>query len=185
MRLGLFSIACLLGSAVALPIESASQSTVVVDSALKAVANSLSALDNAMRQRPPGGSIEEAARITDYLLNLSNEAIVQLRNGAQDVRARQATLGAWEGLSLVPLLTTMTTQLQNVMTGWMDSKRMVVAGGRYEAAVSVLYEASDRTAIFADAIIAKLPWGEQTLGGTYKTQFTKIFDATIRVYQSR
>jgi hypothetical protein len=106
MRFQFLSVACLLGSAVALPIELAAQSTAVVDNALKSVGNSLSALDSAMRARPPGGSIEEAARITDYLLNLSNDAIQQLRNGAQDVRARQATLGAWEGLTLVPTLTT-------------------------------------------------------------------------------
>jgi hypothetical protein len=185
MRLGFLSIACLLGSVTALPIEQAAQSTTVVDTALRAVANSLSALDNAMRSRPPGGTIEEAARITDYLLNLSNDAITQLRNGAVDIRARQANLGSFEGLSLVPLLTSMTAQLQNVMNGWTDSKKMVVAGGRHDIALSTLYEASDRTAIFADAIIAKLPWGEQTLGGTYKTQFTRIFDATIRVYQIR
>jgi hypothetical protein len=187
MRFTFLSVACLLGSAIAapVPVDLAPASTAVVDNALRSVANALGALDNAMRSRPPGGSAEEASRITDYLLGLSNNAISQLRNGANDVRSRQANLGAWEGLTLVPTLTSMTAQLQSVMNGWTDSKAMVIAAGRYDQALSVLYEAADRTNIFADSIINKLPWGEQTLGGTYKSQFTRIFDNTIMIWQRR
>jgi hypothetical protein len=187
MRFTFLSVACLLGSAITapIPVEQAASSTAVVDSALRGVANALRDLDSAMRSRPPGGSAEEASRITDYLLNLSNNAIIQLRNGANDVRSRQANLGALEGLSLTPTLNTMTSQLQNVMSGWTDSKAMVIAAGKYDVTLSTLYEAADRTVIFADSIINKLPWGEQTLGGTYKTQFTKIFDNTIKVWQRR
>jgi hypothetical protein len=185
MHLGFLSIACLLSSAIAAPIETAAQSTAVVDNALRSVANSLTRLDQAMKSRPYGGSVEEAAQITDTLLQLSNVVISDLRNGANDIRSRQATLGTLEGLSLVPSLTSMASNVQSVMNGWADSKKMVVAGGRYDIAVQTLFEAQDRTSIFADAIIAKVPWGEQTLAGTYKTQFTNIIMGCIKVYQSR
>jgi len=185
MRLGSLSFACLLGSVIAAPITRRPQSTSVIDLAIKNVSASLTTLERALKSRPPGGSSEDAAKVTDNLLGLSYNAITALRNGATDIKTKQATLMPLEGFQLFPTLNTLSNQLQNVVNGWVDSKKMAIAGNRYDATLQMLFEASDRTGIFADTAISKLAIGEQTLSGWIKTTFTGILEKGIKVYQQR
>jgi len=185
MRLGFLSFACLLGSVIAAPITRAKQSTSVIDAAIKSISTELTMIERAMKSRPAGGSAEEATRVTDNLLGLSYNAVSALRNGANDIKSKQATLMPLEGFQLFPSLNTLSNQLTNVMNGWVDAKKMAIAGGRYEAALQMLFEASDRTGIFAEVAIGKLAIGEQTLSLWIKSTFTGIIERAIKSYQQK
>lgn len=189
MRFTFFSVACILGSAIAAPIETA-ETAVTATSDIKLVANyfarlttTLGSIDSAMRSRPSGGDTAEAQRQTDNLLSLTNKAIEELRLGSRDIRRDQPTIGSLEGMTLMTPLNNLSTQLQRVADGWTSSKDMVVAAGKKSAVLNTMLDASEATIVFSDAIIQKIPLVEQYIGQGYKTQFMNIIEKTIQIYK--
>jgi hypothetical protein len=187
MRLAIFPVLFILHNAIAAPIPKSSSQLAardiqVVANALTNVSRELNILENGMRSRPRGGTIDEARRITDDLLAQSRRAIDVLREGARDIR-RGPNLKADEGLTLIPTLNTMTKQLQAASDGWTNAKDMAVAAGMKAAILNMMLDASEGVIVFADVVIGKLPYIEQPLGRQYQRQFAEIIERCIKVYQ--
>jgi hypothetical protein len=153
-----------------------------VELSLKRISAALTDLDAGIKNIPGGGDTSEAQRQTSNLLSVARVAIDELRLGAREIR-RGPNVGAWEGLTLLPSLNSLSTQLDSSSKGWVYAKPMVRAAGMTQTVLELLMDASEATLVFSDTIIGKLPYIEQPLGTTYKNQFVAIIEKSVAEYK--
>jgi hypothetical protein len=182
MRLTIIPFLCLLGSVIAIPIELAPRDSSVIERSLKRVLNSMTKLDNGMKQRRSGGDTREAQKETNGLVQLGKDLVEELRLGSREVR-RGPAVNSFEAIALLQGIDNLTRVLQSITNGWIDSKRMVLAAGSKATVLNLLLDASEGSTVFSDAIISKLPLLEQTLGQQFKTTFTMIIEMAIKEYR--
>jgi hypothetical protein len=142
----------------------------------------LQGLDHALKTVPPGGTPQDAQRITESLIKMQRVIIEDLENGAREVRAfNAAPLGVIPGIrnSLPPL----GTQMQAVMNRWIAQKIMVNAAGRIPTMIRELEAFSSAWIRFADACASKLGSGSSTWIRAFSDQGRYSVEAAINAYK--
>jgi hypothetical protein len=182
MRLYTVLVLYLFSFTIASPIQLVTRDSKIIRESLEAIASTLSKLEYGMNHVPPGGSLEEARKITDYLLGIQMEYVEELRKGGRDIRRGPMAI-AVEIPKLISLVDEVGARLHSAMNGWIKSKNMAVAAGRKEAVLDRLLATSDAMIVFSEAAISKLPPTTHSFGGTFKNQHEGFIEAAISAYR--
>jgi hypothetical protein len=182
MRLTLLPVACLLGSAIAAPLDLVERDTAVIERAIARVTRSTTRLDQALRSLPRGGSTQEADRYTNDLLAMGREVIEDLHLGSREIR-RGPMVSPMENVKILDSVDALTKWLQSAMSGWVNAKTMVVAAGRKATVLDHLMSTSEAAASFGEVWVSKLPVTYKALAVLVKDRHQVIIEVAVREYR--
>jgi hypothetical protein len=182
MRIHTLPVICLLACAIASPIQLVTRDARVIVQSLEGISRTLSKLEYGMSRVPSGGSIEEARKITDYLLGLQSEYIEDLRRGQREIR-RAPMAAAGDIPRLISLVDEVGNRLQPCMIGWIKSKTMVVAARQKDIVLERLLTTSDAMLVFSEAAISKLPPPTQGIASMLKNQHGIYIENAVSAYR--
>jgi hypothetical protein len=135
-----------------------------------------------MKSRKSGGDSYEAQSETNRLILLTNNVLQELWYGERDIK-RGPSVNAVETVILIQSVNNLTNMVKIAANGWIDSKRMVVAGGKKFEVLELLLNASQGTSNYCDAIISKLPAFDQPLAVSWKTPLISLIESAISEYK--
>jgi hypothetical protein len=119
------------------------------------VTASITRLDSGLKLIPQGGSVQEAQRITEGLMQIQGTIISDLREGSREIRTFPGPpLLTAAGIS-TSLLTT-GQKLTSAMKGWVAQRDMMGASGSKNNLVSQMQTLSGAIVVFYDDIAAKI-----------------------------
>jgi hypothetical protein len=126
------------------------------------IIGSLTLLDNSLKSVPPGGSVEDAQRITYDLSNIQGTIVSDLREGARQIRAWPSA-SLYQAPSVSSSLTAAGQKLTSAMRGWLRQKDMVEASGNKSNIVGQLESLAGALSVFYDDVYAKIGARYQSL----------------------
>jgi hypothetical protein len=182
MHFKFFSVTCLLGSVIALPVQLTTRDLSVIDAALRRVSDSMTRLNTAISTVPPFKDANEADYQINTILSFSKGLIEELQFGAANIR-RGPTVNTIEAISLPAKVDSLGRLLQSVVSGVIKIKSRAVAAGRKPWVLEELINASAAMGSFFDAVLGKLAPLEQVLTAATKQQFLRTLDSAILEYR--
>jgi hypothetical protein len=182
MRPTILPVLLLLGNVIALSLPLVPRDASVITASLKRVITSLTELENGMKQRRQGGTMDEAVLETNGLIRLGRGVVEELRFGSREIDQKSQTLNIIEATSLYVSIDNLTTVLRNDMNGWIDSKKMVVAAGKTNEVLNLLRDASSASRAYSDSIQKRLGSWEQPVAQLTKGEFQQIIDKAVAAY---
>jgi hypothetical protein len=190
MRFGLFSVALLAGSVVALPTQTEESNTAAenhpLDTYLKKMSSDLTIIKNNIRMLPTGGDVAAANREAQRLLDLLIANNLDAQEGAREIR-RSPALRADQTTTLLGDLTSLQGLMKDVMNGLIteNTKRMIWTAGKRAAQERFYKEiknSADAAREIGDAMNSKLNLVVAgTVGNTVKAFWQSIYQPALTV----
>jgi hypothetical protein len=188
MRFGLFSIAFLLGSAVARPtaLQLDRRDTTVIEAHLKKLTADLTILKNTLKTLPTGGDKAAADREAKKLLSQLVDHNRDQRDGAVGIKRTQPMKMGEDG-RVVSEINALSNLMHDVLGGFAteNTKKMIWTAGKRDAQqrfASELKVSADGARELSDIMISKLSSSVLTLAGqSFKTAFSSLFQPTLSV----
>jgi hypothetical protein len=184
MRFSTVSIVYLIGGALAAPLLSPRDDTVIKYN-INRVGVALNSLESTLARRKPRPRDDRASVDAYFIAALAaNDRVVsELRAGSQDIRRSRNKLSEYESATLSVSLMGQETTLQKIVNHWLDVKRDARDVNRDRDVLDGLQRAQDEQNHFSDSLIEKLNLINQALGKNAKSKISGHIEKGIKEYK--
>lgn len=179
-----FATLCVVGSALAAPVDLETRDARVIEAALKRVSTVMKDLDREMKVMAPWNkrSGADPVKQTVKLLALDWEIGAELRASTKPV-ASSPSVSLIESTGLVTQINGVSTIAQSIVDGWNELKPMIKAAKKENDVYQQLKKDSIATKEFSEAMNSRMPYIAQPIGSAFKNSLVNIVETAVADFE--